>query len=357
MSKSEHAQADLDLPAHGAAILPRVTVDSFNVEIEDDKGFVGDRASKGAFWEDIDKWRRLFRRADKDPLGKKNSKKIGGQKLADLMATGEPDAAAVVMSAVDDFAHELAHVIRRHLRLKEWQKTECIVVGGGFSASRLARIAVARAELLLRTEDVALDLDIIHNDPDEAGLMGAVHLLPTWMLKGHEGILAVDIGGTNIRAGIVAFNKRPAGLAKIRVIKLERWRHGDEEVTREQAVRKLIAMLRKLIGWAKRHQIELPPLVGVACPGLIEQDGTIGRGGQNLPGNWESSRFNLPSLIRTGIPKIGKGETLVVMHNDAVVQGLSEWPRMKSRKRWAVLTIGTGLGNARYTNRKPNGGK
>ena len=47
----------------------------------------------------------------------------------------------------------------------------------------------------------------------------------------------------------------------------------------------------------------------------------------------------------------------VVMHNDAVVQGLSELPRMRGRKSWGALTIGTGLGNARYTNRKPNGGK
>jgi hypothetical protein len=116
-------------------------------------------------------------------------------------------------------------------------------------------------------------------------------------------------------------------------------------------------MLKRLIGSAKRHNIELAPLIGVACPGVIEPDGTIERGGQNLPGNWESRRFNLPAAIRAGIPKIGKSETLVVMHNDAVVQGLSEWPRIKKRKVWAVLTIGTGLGNARYTNRKPNGGK
>jgi hypothetical protein len=39
------------------------------------------------------------------------------------------------------------------------------------------------------------------------------------------------------------------------------------------------------------------------------------------------------------------------MHNDAVVQGLSEVPFMQDVARWAVLTIGTGLGNARFTNR------
>ena len=40
------------------------------------------------------------------------------------------------------------------------------------------------------------------------------------------------------------------------------------------------------------------------------------------------------------------------MHNDAVVQGLSEVPFMQDVKRWGVLTIGTGLGNARFTNRQ-----
>ncbi len=39
------------------------------------------------------------------------------------------------------------------------------------------------------------------------------------------------------------------------------------------------------------------------------------------------------------------------MHNDAVVQGLSEIPYMRDVKRWGVLTIETGLGNARFTNR------
>jgi hypothetical protein len=39
------------------------------------------------------------------------------------------------------------------------------------------------------------------------------------------------------------------------------------------------------------------------------------------------------------------------MHNDAVVQGLSEVPFMADVKRWGVLTIGTGLGNAVFANK------
>jgi hypothetical protein len=45
------------------------------------------------------------------------------------------------------------------------------------------------------------------------------------------------------------------------------------------------------------------------------------------------------------------------MHNDGVAQGLSEVPFMQDVEHWGVLTIGTGLGNARFTNRKKDNGK
>jgi hypothetical protein len=36
------------------------------------------------------------------------------------------------------------------------------------------------------------------------------------------------------------------------------------------------------------------------------------------------------------------------MHNDAVAQGLSEAPFMLKTQDWAVVTIGTGFGNATF---------
>ena len=56
-------------------------------------------------------------------------------------------------------------------------------------------------------------------------------------------------------------------------------------------------------------------------------------------------------LSLKAIPRMGRHETIVLMHNDAVVQGLSEVPFMQDVKHWGILTIGTGLGNARFTNR------
>jgi hypothetical protein len=98
--------------------------------------------------------------------------------------------------------------------------------------------------------------------------------------------------------------------------------------------------------------LKLAPFIGVSCPGVINEDGSIAKGAQNLPGNWESSKFNLPASLIEGIPSIGDHDTAVVMHNDGVTQGLSEVPFMQDVEHWGVLTIGTGLGNARFTNRR-----
>ena len=111
-------------------------------------------------------------------------------------------------------------------------------------------------------------------------------------------------------------------------------------------------MLKDLILESEKAKLGLAPVIGIGCPGLIREDGSIETGAQNLPGNWESSRFNLANCIREAIPEIGKHETAVVIHNDAVVQGLSELPNMGELERWGALTIGTGLGNARFTNRQ-----
>jgi predicted NBD/HSP70 family sugar kinase len=338
------------LPVHGAAQLPLVVVDSYNLEIEDNKGFVGDKASKSAFTRMLDDIRKTLRKSGDDPFDDVPSESLGKKKLDAALRDGDADTAAVVQGAVENFAQEVAGVIRRYLRLKAWRKTERIVVGGGFSSSRIGALAVARAELLLRADDVEIDLSVIENDPDEAGLIGSVHLLPPWMLKGHAQMLTVDIGGTNIRCGRVAFNQQKAGdLGRASVEDMKLWRHANEDsLKRDEAVAELCSMLKAL----KKGNDKLVPVIGIGCPGVIEADGSIDRGAQNLPGNWEAGSFNLPAAIREAIPRIGDNETLVVMHNDAVVQGLSELPRMHKAKHWGVLTIGTGLGNARYTNRK-----
>ncbi len=341
------------LGVHGAARLPEVEVDSYNVEIEDDDGFLGDRASKGAFRATLDKWRKPLREQGEDPFGDEATEDISKKSLDALLSEGHPEAAGALQGAIEDFANELAIVVRRFLKVKDWRGTERIVVGGGFSGRRVGELTIGRAAVILKADGVEIDLVPVRRDPDEAGLIGAAHLAPSWLFKGHDGILAVDIGGTNIRAGIVQLNLDKArDLAKARIWKFELWRHAAEDkVDREEAVERLCGMLEKLIRRAAKDQFALAPFIGVGCPGRINEDGSIERGAQNLPGNWESSRFNLPRAVCEAIPRIGKHDTALLMHNDAVVQGVSEVPFMRDITRWGVLTIGTGLGNARFTNR------
>ena len=174
------------------------------------------------------------------------------------------------------------------------------------------------------------------------------------MFKAFDAILGVDIGGTNMRAGVVQLNLKAApDLSKTKVWKFSLWRHGDEEdVKREHAVESLVEMLKGLIAAANKKGVKLAPFIGIGCPGVIEEDGSIDRGAQNLPGNWASSKFNLPMALHAELPRIAEAEPSIVLHNDAVVQGLSELPFMHDVERWGVLTIGTGLGNARFTNRQ-----
>jgi hypothetical protein len=61
------------IAAHGASRLPRVVIDSFNLELKDEEGFLGDRASKGAFRETLEKWRKPLRKSGEDPLGRELS--------------------------------------------------------------------------------------------------------------------------------------------------------------------------------------------------------------------------------------------------------------------------------------------
>ena len=341
-----------DLLAHGGATLSRVTVDAYNAELRTPDGFVGDRASKRAFQAILDDWRERVRKMGEDPLGEQPSEEISKKQLDKLLLEGDPEAAGMVHSAIEEFAQEFAAVIRRFLRLKEWKDVERIVVGGGLRQSRIGELAIGRTSIALKGRGHAVDLHPIRHAPDHAGLIGSIHLVPSWVLAGHDSILAVDIGGSNIRAGIVEFHKKKKrDLSDASVHRLELWRHRDDAPKREDAVEQLIGFLLDLVKRADKDGLTLAPFIGIGCPGVIRADGSIERGGQNLPGNWEAKGFNLPQRLREALPRIGDHDTVVLMHNDAVVQGLSELPWMQDVKHWAVMTIGTGLGNAHFTNR------
>jgi hypothetical protein len=67
--------------------------------------------------------------------------------------------------------------------------------------------------------------------------------------------------------------------------------------------------------------------------------------------SWKSKQleeFNLPERLRWSIPRVAERELVEVMHNDAVVHGLSEVAFMKDASLWGICTVGTGLDNTLF---------
>ncbi|WPB55976.1 ROK family protein [Xylophilus sp. GOD-11R] len=340
---------------HGRLELPATTITSYSLEVEDPSrgGHLGDRVRQAAFHDLLQAWRARFKDMGADPFARSGRKGPSLQQLDDELARGGPGA-AVLRAAVEDYAIQFVDVVRRLLRQKGWRGMERIVIGGGFQQSDVGRLAVGRAGELLARDRVGVYLRTLHHDPDEGGLVGWVQVIPSAWLQGRDALLAVDIGGTNVRCGIVRAHRRLApDFSAAEVVESDKWAHAhDADVTRrEDLVDGIAEMLGRLIAIARRRRIALAPFVGVSCPGLVCPDGSIAGGAQNLPGNWESQHFHMPSRLESRLPA-WRGESFkVLMHNDAVVQGLSELPYMTDVRRWAVLTIGTGLGNASFANR------
>ena len=340
---------------HGSSDLPAVIVESCNLEIRDRKGFIGDRANKSAFLALVDELRQQLSQAGDDPLGSRPTEEIGREGLDKALGEGEPEAAGLIQGAAEEFAQRLVAIIRRFARRKSWQDVERVAVGGGMRESRIGEIVTGRASIILKSSRAGMELQPIRHHPDEAGLIGCAHLAPAWIFSGHDSIIGVDLGGTNFRCGIVDLGLRKADdLSAARVLKSELWRHADDKPGRDEAVARLGDMIAGLVAQAKRKKLKLAPFIGIAVPGLMDESGAIRRGAQNLPGNWQAKTFRLADRIKETIPEIGGKETAVLMHNDAVVQGLSQAPFMRDVTKWAVLTIGTGLGNASFSN-KPVG--
>ena len=298
-------------------------MDAYNAELRHSDGFVGDRASKRAFQAILDDWRERVGKIGEDPLGEQPSEEISKKQLDKVLLEGDAEAAGMIHSAIEEFAQEFAAVIRRFLRLKEWKDVERIVVGGGLRQSRIGELAIGRTSIALKARGHAVELRPIRHAPDHAGLIGCMHLVPSWILAGHDSILAVDIGGSNIRAGIVELHaKKKPDLVRCRVVhRIELWRHRDDAPKREDAVEQLIEFLLDLVKRAGKDGLTLAPFIGIGCPGVIRR-GRVDRARRPEPaGQLGGKSFNLPQRLREAIPKIGDHETVIVMHNDAVGAG------------------------------------
>ena len=75
---------------HGGLLLPAVEVVSYNVELEDDEGFIGDRASRRAFRQFIENWRNSMREMGQDPFGEELTVKIEKKRLDAILQAATP---------------------------------------------------------------------------------------------------------------------------------------------------------------------------------------------------------------------------------------------------------------------------
>ena len=335
--------------SNGLRAEPRaeVRVSGYGAKLPDpDKqgSFLGDRVSGRAF---VKMFVKHCRKCDI-----KADRKMSEGDIDRLLEDGDAKEERAVRDVAVEFGEHLAEVIKLFLKWSYWRKTESIAIGGGMAARHVGGIAVHAAHARLMKSHPELQLHRIHHHPDEAGLVGSVHLIPASRLSGKDGLLAIDIGGSKVRAGIVEFGVRKSGLLPdARVWRSEVWRHAKARASQRKVIKMMAGMLNDLVEEAKKAKFRLSPLVRVGVPGEIDKDGYILSGAQNLPGDWEDERFNLPMELAAKLPKIDDEPASVSIHNDAVIQGLAELPFMRDVKRWGILTIGSGLGNAHFVNR------
>ncbi len=340
------------LPQHGTVELRGIRIDAYSVDLPIGDGQLGDRASHRAFDAILTEWRRrLVRGGGADPFGIDADDEVPREALDAALAGGAPEAAGLVQGAIEDFARNLSAVIRRFLAMEDWGGTQRVVIGGGFRSARIGEIALGRAGVLLKSEGVNVTVAPIRHDPDEAGLIGAARLVPSRLLGDSDAVLTCDLGGTSFRAGVVLPRLGVApDLSAAGVWRTQQWRHAKERVHRDASVVRLAGMIAGLATEARAAGFQLCPVVAVGAPGTVEPDGRIAAGADNLPGDWHDDAFRFPEMLAAALRNEGHLDCAVVLHNDAVVQGLSEASFQRDVARWAVLTIGTGLGNARFTN-------
>lgn len=336
---------------HAPTEIDGVSLLGYNLKMTDRDGFVGDHARARAMFEIVGDLRSQLQAIGKDPVAWKPGETLSKKDLDHLLRKGSTAAGGLIFSAVEEYAQTLAGVIRSFRKAKTWKRAEKIAIGGGLRDSRAGELAIGRAMTILQAEGQAIELQPIHNDPDEAALIGGAKLVASQSPAGLRTMIAVDIGGGSIRAGLLELpRKRPLKLQKVKVASMLQWKHGEDDPppSREEAVDRLAKMVEELIAEADLES--LLTSVSIACPGMIDRDGNIMEGDQNLPGDWHGDDFNLPAALSDKINGEKRAEFSFIMHNDAVIQGLSEYPNMQDVEYWAVLTIGTGLGNASFRN-------
>lgn len=142
-------------------------------------------------------------------------------------------------------------------------------------------------------------------------------------------ILGVDIGGTDIKLGIVEGQK----------IEL-----AGKIPTRPSEGPKIAA--QRIVSWCKEHRMDKSIVAsGIACAGLVDREAGVVRVSPNLTG-W----IDVP--LRSIFEEIL--ETKIVIENDANAAAYGEWQAGAGRglENFVCLTLGTGIGGGLVLNGK-----
>jgi hypothetical protein len=94
-------------------------VDACNAELRNNQEFVGDRANTRAFQKYLDQWRERVRRVGQDPFSSMPTRQLYEDRHAfqEILTNSDYKAVGMLFSAVEDYAQQLAGVVRCLLRL------------------------------------------------------------------------------------------------------------------------------------------------------------------------------------------------------------------------------------------------
>ena len=149
---------------HGGRELARVIVDSYGEDVLTKDGYFGELVSNGAFKKLVANLRNELSEGAGDPI-ESEPPELTRRRIDKLLKEGDAASAGVILSVVEQFAQNIALVVKSLFKLKNWRDVERIVVGGGFRDSRVGELAIGRANVLVREMNNAVEMTPIRHNP------------------------------------------------------------------------------------------------------------------------------------------------------------------------------------------------
>ena len=114
---------DEDAPAlvQGARELPRVIIEGYGQDVRTKDGYFGDLASNPAFRQLVKDLRGALSEGGGDPIENEPAE-LTRRRIDKLLKEGDAPSVGVIVSAVEQFAQNLARVVKALCKLKNWAR-------------------------------------------------------------------------------------------------------------------------------------------------------------------------------------------------------------------------------------------